>query len=85
MATNKVVLVEDSPVALIMRQTVRYCMGGCPTKSVNRAANVDRDIDTCSAREATVQAFSGDRCISDRATTISVSAILRTELSGNRP
>jgi len=46
-------------------------LAGFPTISVNRAENIDRDIATCSASDATVQGAFGSACIKVSARPIS--------------
>jgi hypothetical protein len=38
-----------------MRQSVSYCIGGCPTSEVKRSANTERDIPTSRAHANCVE------------------------------
>ena len=45
-----------------MRHKARYCIGGCPTISVNRSARTDRETPTSRASRSTVHASLGSPC-----------------------
>src|SRR5215472_12130855 len=53
---------RSSRAASCSRQRLRYDMGDSPTSVANRAANGDRDIPICAAKDGTVHAFSGFLC-----------------------
>src|SRR5216117_3648053 len=57
-----------------MRQCARYCNGGSPTNSVNRAANAERDIATDVASRSTVHGSAGRAWISRSAAPMAGSA-----------